>query len=148
MIDYCLSNADGENIFVGPLDISYDATGRVATTTGLRLVDQLVIKSLMTQYGSSKINPLYGAAFSSMIGAKLTQVLSGSFMVSEVQRVVSRIANFLIKNPNTQASEQIASIDNITIDVSPDDPRTVNVGIFMTTNSGDSRELMIPVVMN
>lgn len=148
MIDYALQNANGENIFVGPMDIQYDATGRVVTTTGLRLVDQLVIKALMTQYGSSKINPLYGAAFSSMIGAKLTQVLSGSFMVSEVQRVVSRIANFLIKNPNTQASEQIASIDNITIDVSPDDPRTVNVGIFMTTNSGDSRELMVPVVMN
>lgn len=147
MIDYSLANANGEDIFDGPLDISYDASGRVITTTGLTLVDQLVIKDLMTQYKSSSINPLYGAAFSSMVGAKLDQVMSGSFVVSEVKRVINRIANFLIKNPNTNADEQIASVDNVDIQSSAD-PRVVDVTIFITTNSGDQRQLMVPVQMN
>jgi hypothetical protein len=102
----------------------------------------------MTRFGSSSINPLYGAAFSSIAGAKIDQVLSGSFMVSEVQRVIKRIINFLIKNPNTNASEQIASIDNIVINQSPNDPRYVNVYVFMTTNSGDPTQLMVPVLAN
>ena len=147
MIDYSLANANGEDIFDGPLDISYDASGRVITTTGLTLVDQLVIKDLMTQYKSSSINPLYGAAFSSMVGAKLDQVMSGSFVVSEVKRVINRIANFLIKNPNTNADEQIASVDNVDIQSSAD-PLVVDVTIFITTNSGDQRQLMVPVQMN
>jgi hypothetical protein len=148
MIDYALRNANGENVFRGPMDISYDASGRVITTTGLTLVDQLVIKDLMTQFGTSPLEPLYGAAFASMIGAKLDQVLSGSFMVSEIQRVIKRITNFLIKNPNTLPSEQIASVNNIVLQESLNDPRIINVFIFMTTNSGNPTQLMVPVLMN
>jgi hypothetical protein len=148
MIDYALKSAQGQDIFQGLLDISYDASGKVITTTGLTLVDQLVIKALMTQYGSSQITPLYGAAFASMVGAKLDQVMAGSFLVTEVQRVIKRISNFLIKNPNTNASEQIASVNNIVLQQSENDPRIVNISIFMTTNSGDPTQLMVPVQMN
>ena len=73
--------------------------------------------------------------------------MSGSFVVSEVKRVINRIANFLIKNPNTNADEQIASVDNVDIQSSAD-PRVVDVTIFITTNSGDQRQLMVPVQMN
>ncbi len=148
MKDLLLQNTDGNQNWMSPMDIQRTGNGLVATVSDLQLLDQMVSKALVTIFGSNSIRPLYGAAFVSMIGKKLTQALSGLLIVTETARVVNRVSTITQQNTlNLTPNQIISSIKDILINnqTTGQDPRIIIVMIEINTQSGNSQKIQLPV---
>jgi len=97
-----LTHAGGLSlIWGGPVDIDYDGNGDMIMVEKKVLLDQALIKAFITKYGSSNVNPDYGAALS-LRGMKMDMVVAGALVQTEVTRVVdsSKIYSRRIRTPS------------------------------------------------
>jgi phage baseplate assembly protein W len=145
MIDYTLTNANGEQAWVYPMDIDEDANGAVQTNTGLKLVDQLLQKDFMTEFGSSKVNPSFGSSFPALIGAKINIATISILIMTEVVRIVSRVKNLLVQNPNTTPDERIQSLDNVFVDTIQGNPTQLAISTSVSNQSGQNTGFTQPI---
>lgn len=143
MKDLYLANIDGNPNWVSPMDIQYDGNGNSILVGGVQLLDQMIVKALMTQFSTDTLAPLYGGSFSSMIGVKLDQATSAILMVSETERIVNRVAK-ITQNNNFTPDQQIAGLNDILIS-NPNGPTSTTLTIQIQTQSGSSVTLAAPV---
>lgn len=145
MKDLFLANIDGNPNWISPMDIQYDGNGNSLKVDGVQLLDQMILKALMTNFGTDALAKLYGASFASMIGVKLDQATSAIMMVTETERVINRIAKITQQDNSFTPDQQIAALKDILLNKSNDDPRDTIVTIEVNTQSGDSSTLQAPV---
>jgi phage baseplate assembly protein W len=145
MKDLLLANIDGNLNWVSPMDIQFDFNGDSIFVDDVQMLDQMLVKALMTDFGTDAYAPLYGGSFSSMIGVKLDQATSAIMMVTEVERIVNRIAKITQQDPNFTPDQQITGLSDILIQNSNNDPRQVIVIPEIRTQSGNSTSLQVPI---
>ena len=138
IVSVALFNADGQNLYVGPLDMAYDGSGRVVFNTGLKVTDQAIVKALLTRFGANKIRLLYGAALSRLKAAKMMMSLAASLITSDVGRVVGRIQSFMNSVPGTSSDQRIAFIQDILVQQDPSNPTVNTVAVSVMTQAGKS----------
>lgn len=146
MIDYQLTNPTNEMVLTSPLDIEYDSNGQTKVVDDVKVLDQNIVKALLTSLGSNELRPLYGGSFSSLIGAKLDRATSAIFMASEVERVVNRIARFTQSNLKLGPDQRILAVQDVLIEKVDNDPRKIAITILIRTESGASRSLQVPII--
>lgn len=147
MRDLQISNTDGRPFKIKPMDIEYDGNGQVIFVDNVQMIDQMLKKALLTTFGSNRVRPLYGAAFNSLIGAKLDSATSALMMTTEAERVVNRVAVFTQQNLNFTAEQRIAALQDILINRGKDQ-RNVELTIEIVTESGQSKSLQTQLVTN
>jgi hypothetical protein len=136
-----LNAAQGTEAYIqGDLnDISVDSTGNVQWVQGTDLIRQQIIKSLLTLKGQNLLLLNYGTMLESYIGSRLT-LDTQSAIGQEVTYALSYLAQLIYPNSQsqyTQLTEQINSLQNITVIQSPSDPRLFVIQLQILLNSGD-----------
>jgi len=145
MRDWRLRNANGQDMFGRPLDIEYDQNGEITFVQNMLMLDQNLKKISMTQFGSSQLNPQYGTAVASLTGSKLDPVMTGSLIVSEIERVVTYMKTMMQKQMKATPQERIASIDDVLVDSVSSDPRKLLVTTLVRTEDENSIQMQTTV---
>jgi hypothetical protein len=145
MQDFKLTNANGENVFAGPLDIDYDANGQMVMIEGVYMLDQVLKKDSMTKYGASALFPQYGLAIGAVRGGKIFPTLLGSLLVGEMKRMVGLVQSAINSVSTALPEEKITGVSDVLIQMPSGDPRSIQITTSVKTLSGQAAPLITKV---
>ncbi len=113
-------------------DVNFDTSGRLETLEGSDKVRQQVLKALLTVKSANLMNNQYGSGLSDYIGSRID-----GFLAARIHHTIIEAINLLIDEQATNSdlpdSEKVVSINNVEASQDPNEPRTINVIVTVTT---------------
>jgi len=129
-------------------DLALGSTNDLAKVEGTTKLIQDVIKIIFTQIGANPFHPWYGCPItSSLIGRALEENFVSNMATTQLQASLTRLQTLqkeqLKTNQAVSGEEQLAAIQNVSVQRSDVDPRFYR--IFLTILSKSLRRIDIPL---
>jgi hypothetical protein len=146
MQDLKLTNANGIQAFIGPLDWSYSLdTGLFDIVEEEFMLNQLLSKDGLTTYASSPLNPQYGSALGGMSSSNFSPVLMGGLVTNEIKRMIGLFQRVMATVSQASPNELIGSIKGILIQNPSGNPTQFVVTTTIITQADEQIVVAIPV---
>lgn len=115
-------------------DIEYSGTGDIYRSEGNEKIAERVMKAILTKYGDSAEDILFGSALDNVIGSELDVTATTS-----IQKAVFDTITYLIElqdGLDLTAEETIAGIVSISIEQDADIPTKLNIRVVVADANG------------
>ena len=124
-------------------DIQFDSFGRLLVFSGVNKLAQSSLKILLSNLGESAEDLDYGSLLDSYVGEKFSQGL----YTNVTNSVADSLKHYNALNMDNDASDEfIETIDNVEVFGDTEDPRKMRIKVSITTESGKSMGLSLPLI--
>ncbi len=141
-IEYRYFNLD--NVDALPDMILDEQTGQFVEVSGIDRIKQELIKLMLTLQGEDLMNPEYGSKTGRIFGAANIPSVTGivaTLVIDDIKALIEQQRADSTRTPE----EIIDSIDDVTVNIDPENPRRILIDVSLTTVAGSQAKQTVPV---
>lgn len=127
-------------------DIEFGGTGEVQVSTGHEKIVERVLKALLTAYGESAEDLLFGSALDNIIGSEIDVTT-----IASIQKAVYDTIQYLINlqsGVDLNEDEIITGVSSVTIENDKDIPTKINIKVVVKDYYGDEVPCIVSLRAN
>jgi phage baseplate assembly protein W len=125
-------------------DFQLDTLNELILVEGTSALAQAIFKIVLTPKGSNTEDPNYGTVLEDLPGSRMDNEKYAAIQSAVIDALIHYNT---INQDNPNSDEVIETIDLIRVVANPDDGRSINIQIAVTTESGKPVKIEVPQVL-